>query len=220
MPLEFLTTEPTTPANAAIIWLHGLGADGYDFYDIPQQLNLPESIALRFIFPHAPIQPVTLNGGMPMRAWYDLYHLERDSREDETGLREAQSYIEHLIETQLKAGIPAHRIFLAGFSQGGALALFAGLRYPEKLGGILALSTYVPLAKSLASEANSANQSTPILMVHGDQDPILPIEWALESQAYLLELGYKVEWHEYPMGHQLCMPELIDIRQWLVRQLA
>lgn len=205
--------------NASIIWMHGLGADGSDFEDLAGQLQLPDALSIRFIFPHAPIQAVTLNGGMKMRSWYDLYELSTNSREDEKGLWVAHEKIAELIEQEHLRGIPRNRIILGGFSQGGALALYTGLRYSHALAGIIALSTYLPLAKKLSEQANPAQEHIPIFIAHGTQDPVVPYAWGKLSDAYLKKQGYKVEWHEYPMAHQLCLPEIADIREWIIKQL-
>lgn len=221
MALDYLIKEPNTPATAAIIWMHGLGADAYDFCELPAQLQLPESLAIRFIFPHAPLRAVTLNGGYKMRAWYDLYGLEdhHRSQEDEAGLRLSQEAIEVLINAQIEAGMPTQRIMLGGFSQGGAMALFCGLRYPQNLGGILALSAYLPSASSLKQEARPENHTIPIFMAHGKNDAVVSVAWAEKSCAHLRELNYTVDWHSYPMEHQVCTQELSDMRQWLIKRL-
>jgi len=221
MALNYLTTEAAAPANAAIIWMHGLGATGYDFYtaNLPEQLNLPNSIAIRFIFPHAPLRPVTINNGYTMPAWYDIHGLDRESREDEVGLKETEARIAELIEEQIRLGISANRIILAGFSQGGAVALYCALRYPRSLGGVIALSTYLPGSKSLATEANPANAALPIFMAHGSLDETVILEWGEASRDTLETLGYTVDWHVYPMAHQLCAEELVDMRGWLLRVL-
>ncbi len=205
--------------NASIIWMHGLGADGSDFEDLAGQLQLPDALSIRFIFPHAPIQPVTLNGGMKMRSWYDLYELSTNSREDEKGLWDAHEKIAELIEQEHLRGIPRNRIILGGFSQGGALALYTGLRYSHALGGIIALSTYLPLAKKLSEQANPAQEHIPIFIAHGTQDPVVPYAWGKLSDTYLKKQAYKVDWHEYRMAHQLCLPEIADIREWIIKQL-
>ncbi|HYF98290.1 MAG TPA: alpha/beta hydrolase-fold protein [Coxiellaceae bacterium] len=221
MALDYLTLEPAIPATAAIIWMHGLGASGYDFYtaNLPQQLGLEEAIPVRFIFPHAPMRPVSINNGYVMRAWYDIHGLSRLDREDEQGLRETQVAIDELIQAQIQQGIPSERIFLAGFSQGGATALYCGLRYPKTLGGILALSSYLPAAASLAEQKNSANQNIAIFMAHGEHDPVVVPAWGIESRDFLLSLGYHVDWHLYPMEHELCLEELQDMKKWLLRCL-
>lgn len=205
--------------QVAIIWLHGLGADGYDFAPIVDQLNLPEDVALRFIFPHAPVRPVTINGGYKMRAWYDILGLDRMSQEDDVGMKESEQLIHHFIEQQLQHGISADNIFLAGFSQGGAMALYAGLRYPKTLGGIIALSTYLPLAKKLEHESTIANQATAIFMAHGEFDPVISLEFAEISREALKALDYTVDWHLYPMEHNVCAEEVIALRNWLLKKI-
>jgi phospholipase/carboxylesterase len=210
----------TAPApDAAVIWLHGLGADGYDFEPVVPELRLPAKLRVRFVFPHAPVRPVTLNMGMPMRAWYDILQLGGGA-EDEAGLRASQALVEGLIEREKGRGVPARRIVLAGFSQGGAIALQAGLRYPERLGGILALSTYLPLAGTLAAERSPASRDVPVFMAHGSLDPMIAVARARESRAALHALGYAVEWREYAMPHSVCAEEIADIAGWLLRTLA
>ncbi len=216
--LESLVIEPKSPkkVDACIIWLHGLGADGHDFKDIATQLRLPDSLGIRFILPHAPIRPVTLNRGMLMRAWYDIYDLDKHAREDQTGIQNSQSALELIIQEQIESGIPAHKIILSGFSQGGALALYTGLRFGQPLAGIIGLSTYLPLANTLAIEKNPNNQTTPILLTHGIYDEILPLELAQSSKEYLQQAGCSVQWVTYNMGHQLCLEEIVDIREWII----
>ncbi len=205
--------------DASVIWLHGLGADGHDFVPLVPELDLPESCTPRFVFPHAPIRPVTLNNGMRMRAWYDILGLSAASAEDEPGIRESAQLVERQIRRERAAGIPASRIVIAGFSQGGAIALHTALRYTEPLAGVLALSTYLPL-RAAANEASSANRRIPILMCHGIYDPVLPLEGAERSRDLLRAAGYTVEWKQYPMQHQVCAQETVDIAEWLGRVLA
>lgn len=212
--------ETGIPPTYSILWMHGLGADGNDFVPIVRELNLPPSIPVRFIFPHAPMRPVTVNGGFVMRAWYDIAHSDLGQHEDEVGLRDSQQAIEALINRENERGIAPENIVLAGFSQGGAVALQSGLRYPEKLAGIMALSCYLPLAQTLATEAHRTNSATPIFMAHGNHDPIIPITLAAASKQQLIESGYAVEWHEYPMAHSVCVEEIADIGGWLKRVLA
>jgi phospholipase/carboxylesterase len=211
--------EVETGANptAAVIWLHGLGADGHDFEPIVPELIRPGERALRFVFPHAPIRPVTLNGGFAMRAWYDLVSLERRGPEDEAGIRASQATVEELIRRENARGIAAARIVLAGFSQGGALALFAGIRYREKLAGIMGLSCYLLLAGRLAAERGAANEATPIFLAHGLEDPIVAPLLGEQARAALEAAGHPVEWHTYPMPHSVCPREVADIAQWLRR---
>jgi phospholipase/carboxylesterase len=204
--------------DASVIWMHGLGADGHDFEPIVPALNLPSRLAVRFVFPHAPIRPVTINNGMPMRAWYDIFSLSGGG-EDEAGLRATQQHIETLISRERARGIAADRIVLAGFSQGGAVALMTALRHPERLAGVTALSTYLPLARKLATERQLANADLPIFMAHGSADEIINIDRAASSRDVLLALGYSVEWHHYAMGHAVCPQEIADISAWLNRVL-
>jgi phospholipase/carboxylesterase len=217
--LPTIELETARPATASVIWLHGLGADGHDFEPIVPELDLPDALAVRFVFPHAPMQPVTINGGAVMRAWYDVYALEGQRREDATGVRTSQTLVEELIASEKKRGIAASRIVLAGFSQGGAIALHTGLRHAERLAGIMALSTYLPLASMLAAEADAANRATPIFMAHGLDDPLIPVERAMMARRQLEAAGYAVEWHDYPMEHAVCATEIADISAWLQRVL-
>jgi phospholipase/carboxylesterase len=205
--------------NAGIIWLHGLGADGYDFVPIVPQLRLPQGCEPRFVFPHAPIRAVTINGGMRMRAWYDILGFSRGDREDASGIRESVARIEQILGDEQKGGIPADRIVLAGFSQGGAIALHTGLRHAQALAGILSLSAWLPLQDTLG-EASAANRRTPILMGHGRYDPVVPMELAEASRDLLVARGYPVEFKAYPMEHQVCPEEISDISDWLCRVLA
>lgn len=214
-----VTLEPLLPARAAVIWLHGLGADGYDFVPIVAELGAAAA-AIRFVFPHAPVRPVTINGGMPMRAWYDILSLTRMDRQDEAGIAASQALVRELIATQNQAGIPASRIVIAGFSQGGAITLHAGLRYPERLAGLMALSTYLPLHERLGAEISPANRDVPILMVHGSFDPVLPQVLGESSCELLRAEGLPVEWHSYPMQHQVCEEEIERIGSWLRERLG
>lgn len=211
--------EPGRPADASIILMHGLGADGHDFEALVFELRLPEVPAIRWVFPHAPVRPVTLNGGMPMRAWYDIAGLERRSEEDESGIRASAKAIRELVHRERERGVPADRIVLAGFSQGGAMALFTALREPVRLGGVLALSTYLPLAGLLEAEADPANASTPIFMAHGALDPIVPIALAESTRDLLRSRDYEVSWHTYAMPHSVTAEEVADVRGWLLRIL-
>ncbi len=213
-PLEI---ETGAKPDTSIIWLHGLGADGYDFAPIAEALELP--VPVRFVFPHAPVMPVTINGGYQMPAWYDIVSPEITHAQDEAGIRNAQAMLDGLIAQEATRGIPSARILLAGFSQGGAIALQAGLRHPEKLGGILALSTYLPLHQTVAAERSPANQKTPIFMAHGTQDTVVLPQRAIDSKVLLEGLGYQVEWHEYVMPHTVCNPEIGDIRGFMLRCL-
>jgi len=212
---EAVEIETGANPTAAVIWLHGLGADGHDFEPIVPELVRPGERALRFVFPHAPIRPVTLNGGYAMRAWYDIVSLERRGPEDESGIRGSQAAIDTLIRRENARGIPTGRIVLAGFSQGGAMALFAGTRYGEKLAGIMGLSCYLLLVGRFAAERAAANQSTPIFLAHGTQDPIVAPVLGEQARATLEAAGYSVEWHAYAMPHSVCPQEVADIAQWL-----
>jgi phospholipase/carboxylesterase len=211
--------NPAAPATASVIWMHGLGADGADFLPLVPQLQLPDSVAPRFIFPNAPVRPVTVNNGLSMRAWYDIYSLGIREREDAAGIRASSAAVHALIDLECAAGISTRRIVLAGFSQGGAIALQAGVRYPQALAGILALSTYLPLAASLAGEATAANRAIPILMCHGLHDPVVPLALARQSFAALKAQGYAPQLLEYPMQHSLCAEEVLAISAWLVQVL-
>ena len=204
----------------AVIWMHGLGADGNDFVPIINELKLSPQKGIRFIFPHAPMRPVTINNGYVMRAWYDILGARINSMEDETGIRDAQKAIDALIDHEIQRGIAAHKIVLAGFSQGGAIALQTGLRQKNRLAGILALSCYLPLSDYLPVEANVANATIPILMAHGTFDPVVPISLAVASRDSLRQANYALEWHEYPMEHTVCMQEISDIDHWLQRILS
>ena len=210
------TVECSTGVNpdCSVIWLHGLGADGHDFEPIVPELELG-GLSIRFVFPHAPVRPVTLNGGMPMRAWFDLLDLDRQGRQDEVGIRASAEQVEALIRQENARGIVSERIVLAGFSQGGAIALHLGLRRPEGLAGIMALSTYLPLADSLRAEASKAALEIPLFMAHGRQDPVLPFAWGQQARDHLLAEGYAVQWHAYDMPHAVCAQEINDIGAWL-----
>lgn len=207
--LEISTSDSVT---ASIIWLHGLGADGHDFADAIEALQLPN---VRFILPHAPHRPVTISGGYVMRAWYDLFGLGIDSPQDENGIRESQALIESLIAQEQQRGIATERIILAGFSQGGAIALHTALRYPQRLAGILALSTYLPLKPLLAIEKHAANRDLPIFMAHGTFDNVISLEVCEVSVNLLRQQGYPVAWHEYSMAHSVCAEELADLRDFV-----
>ena len=212
--------EPSKPATAAVVWLHGLGADGHDFEPVAAELGRGGLDDIRFVFPHAPVRPVTINGGMEMRAWYDIAGPELDRRADEEGVRASAGIARDLIDEQIARGIAGERIVLAGFSQGGAIALYAGLRFPFRVAGILALSTYLPAAKSLAAEAHAANRDVPIFLAHGSQDPVIALVLSEHSRAAMADLGYIVELHTYPMPHSVCAEEIRDIANWLHRVLA
>jgi phospholipase/carboxylesterase len=217
-PLAAIEIETGKNPAASVIWLHGLGADGNDFAPIVPELRLPKT-AIRFVFPHAPVQPVTINGGMRMRAWYDISD-GANRREDERGVRASQVLIETLIGREKERGTKAERLVLAGFSQGGAIALQTGLRHPERIAGIMALSTYVPVGETLTAEASAANRDVPIFMAHGSYDPVIPLGRAEQSRGLLQSLGYPVEWREYGMPHSVCPEELADIGAWLGKVLG
>lgn len=218
-PAETVEIEPRAPAETAVVLLHGLGADGHDFESLVPELRLPQAPAVRWVFPHAPVRPVTLNGGYRMRAWYDILGLDRQAAQDERGIRESADTAHALIRRENERGVPSDRIVLAGFSQGGAIALFAGLRHPQRLAGILALSTYLPLQESLAAEAHPANAAVPVFMAHGRFDNVVPLALGQGSRDFLAGRGYDVDWRTYPMAHSLCPNEIEDIRAWLLRVL-
>jgi phospholipase/carboxylesterase len=224
--LPHIQLETGKNPRHAIIWLHGLGADGEDFLPIADEMTLP--VPVRYIFPHAPMRPVTLNGGFVMRAWYDIYaaapsgglDLEGSHQQDAAGICASQAEVEKLIAQEAQRGIAAQNIYLAGFSQGGAVVLHTGLRHAEALGGILALSTYLPLSATLAQEASSAAKKTPIFMAHGRSDPVIPYALGRASADQLERSAYPLEWHEYAMPHSVCEEEIRDIERWLGRRLA
>jgi len=217
---DAVVLAPAGAATASVIWLHGLGADGHDFVPIVPELEMPPSSAARFVFPHAPVRPVTINNGMRMRAWYDIKVLSAAGSEDEQGIRASAALLAQHIQREREAGIAAHRIVVAGFSQGGAIAMHAALRYPERLAGVIGLSTYLPLRATLAAEASVVNRDLPVLMCHGRFDPMLPMQLGLASRDFLRSEGYSVEWKEYPMQHQVCPEEIRDIATWLAARLA
>jgi phospholipase/carboxylesterase len=218
MSLDTIQIETGPKPAAAVIWLHGLGADGHDFEPVVPELRLPPAKPVRFIFPNAPVRPVTINNGMRMPAWYDILQMGGGA-EDEAGIRASQSQIEELISEQKKLGIAAGKIALAGFSQGGAIVLQTALRCTERLAGVLALSTYLPLREKLGKEKHAANADVPIFMAHGSHDPMIGVDRAQLSRKLLEAQGYKVEWHEYPMPHSVCPEEIGDISQFLLRIL-
>ena len=213
--LETVELETAPTPRASIIWLHGLGADGHDFEPIVPELRLPPTIAIRFVFPHAPMRAVTINGGAVMRAWYDVVAAGGDRREVETGVRESQRRIEALIDRERERGVSDASIVLAGFSQGGAMALHTGLRHGKRLAGLMALSCFLPLAEAVASEADPANRQTPIFMAHGRHDPLIPLARGRQAHDLLAAQGYRITWHEYPMPHSVCAEEVDDISGWL-----
>ena len=218
--LDAVEINPPGSPRACIIWLHGLGADGHDFETLIPQLGLVDALGVRVLLPHAPHRPVTINSGMVMPAWYDIRAADFSRGEDSEGIRESEQQLQALVRREVDNGIPPERIVLAGFSQGGAIALHTGLRYPQPLAGILALSSYLPLADTLAKEAAAANSRVPIMMAHGTQDPVVPVMLALQSRDRLEQLGYRVNWHSYPMQHALCPEEVGELRDWLQRRLG
>ena len=218
--LETIQVDTGPNPTASVIWLHGLGASGDDFVPIVRELDLTGLPAIRFIFPHAPTMPVTVNNGYVMRAWYDIVGADLSRREDEKGLRASQGMVEQLISQEKARGVPAERIVLAGFSQGCAMTLQTGLRHPEKLAGLMCLSGYVPLHTTIAAERHAANHDTPIFLAHGRGDQVIPIIRAEQSRDLLKSLGHAVEWHEYMMPHSVCQEEVEDIGAWLRRVLG
>jgi phospholipase/carboxylesterase len=221
--IELETKPNPQDIKASIIWMHGLGADGNDFVPIVHELDLSSVGGVRFVFPNAPQIPVTLNGGYVMPAWYDIYSLEPGAasrREDAAGLHHSRVAIEALIAREVARGVPAHRIVMAGFSQGCAMALLTGLRYADKLAGIMALSGYLPLSSTTEAERSAANAHTPIFMAHGQVDNVVVMPRAVESRKALEALGYRIEWHDYMMAHSVCAEEVTDINAWLLRVLA
>ncbi len=209
--------EVTTGENpvGSIIWLHGLGADGHDFEPIVPELQLPADLPLRFVFPHAPTRPVTINGGMVMRAWYDIISLDAEGRADAVGVHESTALLEELIAREVDRGISADKIVIAGFSMGGAIAINTALHSKEDLAGLMALSTYLPLLSEV--EGSGGTRDLPVFMAHGSFDPMLPMQWGQMSAEKLIATGFKVEWHDYPMAHAVCPDEIRDIREWLLR---
>lgn len=220
MTLPAVEHETAANPRFSILWLHGLGADGNDFAPIVPALVDPAWPPLRFVFPHAPVRPVTINNGMSMRAWYDIAAFDLNARQDEAGMRASIGEVETLIEREHSRGVPSERIVLAGFSQGGAIALAAGLRHPQRLAGIVALSTYLPLHAALAGERSASNAATPIFWGHGSVDPVVVLQRGIDSRDLLQSLGYPLEWHTYPMAHAVCPEEIGDLRRWLAQRLA
>ncbi|MGZ5186378.1 MAG: alpha/beta hydrolase [Caldimonas sp.] len=221
MSLQAIEIESGPRPVASVIILHGLGADGNDFVPVASELDLRSLGPVRFVFPHAPTRPVTLNGGYVMRAWYDIFGLDaQQRREDEVGLRESQALVEGLIAKEKGRGVPARKIVLAGFSQGCAMTLMTGLRHDERLAGLVGLSGYLPLAAKAEVERHAANRDVPIFLAHGSADPVIPIARARDSRDALVAMGHEVEWHEYPMPHSVCGEEIADLQGWLLRVLA
>jgi phospholipase/carboxylesterase len=217
--LPFIELDTAPNPTASVIWLHGLGADGNDFVPIVPELRLSQSLRVRFVFPHAPVRAVTINNGMRMRAWYDIAAADLNSRADLIGVRESQAQLEALIEHENARGMPSERIVLAGFSQGGAIALYTGLRHAERLAGIMALSTYLITPDKLATEASAANRGVPIFMAHGTADPVVRFQWGEASKRMLEAAGYPIEWHTYRMEHSVCLEEVQAIGAWLTKVL-
>lgn len=214
-PLEFLEVSTTPNPAYSVIWMHGLGADGHDFEPVVPYLGLPPSLGVRFIFPHALRRPVTINNGMVMRAWYDITELSSTRSQDEAGINHSAGKITDLIEKEIQRGIPASRIVLAGFSQGGAMALHTGLRFPQTLAGIMALSAYLLFPEELSKECSAANMKTPMFVAHGSQDPVVPFFLGQAVRESLEQGGWPVEWHQYPIPHSVSQPEIADIGRWL-----
>lgn len=217
--LETLDLEPAGPADASVIWMHGLGADANDFYGLAPQLGLPAKLRVRFVFPNAPRIPVTINGGLIMRAWYDVYGFDARAQ-DEGRIRRSAGWIDELVAREADRGVPARRVVLAGFSQGGAMALFGGLRHAQRLAGLMCLSAYLPLPDALAAEASAANRAVPIFQAHGTADPMVSAELGRTSRDVLTAAGYAVDYREYPMAHEVCSEEVRDIGDWLRGVLA
>ena len=218
--LEAIEIETAPNPDAAVVWMHGLGADGHDFEPIVPELGLPATTRIRFVFPNAPLRPVTINQGHVMRAWYDIRALAGVRREDEAGVRQSARQIEALIARERQRGIAPRRLVLAGFSQGGAIALHVGLRYSDRLAGILALSCYLPLSSTLDTELSPANRDVPIFWAHGLHDPMLPLAMAAQGREQIAALGYQIEWHQYPIPHSVSTEEIADVARWLERVLA
>jgi phospholipase/carboxylesterase len=217
--LETIDVETAANPTAAVIWLHGLGADGHDFEPIVPQIVTRGARAWRFVFPNAPVRPVSINGGMRMRAWYDIKGLDRNAAEDAAGFQSTDVEIRELIGREVTRGIPTMRIVLAGFSQGGAVSLYTALRLPQKLAGVMALSCYLPQQGGFGAGRNPANDATPIFMAHGQGDATLPMMLGLNSRDFLRAHGYTIEWHDYPMAHAVCPAEVADIHEFLFRVL-
>jgi phospholipase/carboxylesterase len=220
MSLQVLEAQTGENPVATVLILHGLGADGRDFLPVAEQLDLSSVGPVRFIFPNAPVMPVTINGGYQMPAWYDILGADLTQRQDEAGLRHSQQAIDALIEREKSRGVASHRIVLAGFSQGCAMTLMTGLRHPDRLAGLLCMSGYLPLADKTAAERSAANQDVPIFMAHGTRDPVVLLPRATASRDHLQSLGYTVEWHDYAMEHSVCQEEIADMQDWLQKVLA
>jgi len=218
LPAEIVKTSEQT--EFTVIWMHGLGADGHDFVPVIPELKLPEALKVKFVFPHAPIRPVTLNNGMEMRAWYDLLSLDKSKTAKEEDILKTVTWINQMIDEEIKSGTPSEKILLAGFSQGGVIALHTGLRYPQKLAGIMALSTYIPFKENVFSQASDAQEGMPIFAAHGEYDPVIPFASWQNYVPALQSNGYNVEAHGYPMEHSLCLEEINDVSTWLQNTLS
>ncbi|HLB42909.1 MAG TPA: dienelactone hydrolase family protein [Gammaproteobacteria bacterium] len=218
--LQCIKIEPTLPAKRSIIWLHGLGADGNDFVSLVPEFNLPHEYPIRFIFPHAPIMPITLNNGYEMRAWYDIHSLTSHHPVDKIGIAQSIASISKLIDTEIASGITSTNIILAGFSQGAAIAIMTGICYPQSLAGIIALSGYLPLVNATFDQTNPANRKTPIFIAHGTDDPIVPYIAGKTAGTLLQQAGYPISWHSYPMAHSVCAEEIKDIGEWIKTTLT
>lgn len=214
-PQNAIVIDPPEPSDAVVIWLHGLGADGHDFEPVVPMLGLHNTHHVRFIFPHAPHIPVTINNGFVMRAWYDVLDMDIARRADASGVYASEQILQDYIQAEIDGGIASERIVVAGFSQGGAIALHTGLKYPARLAGIMGLSCYLPLPEVTTAERDPANEAAPVFMAHGNQDPLIPIAAGETSRDLLKSLGYSVEWHAYPMQHAVCPDEIRDIAAWL-----
>ena len=220
MNLQTIEINPAAAPRASVIILHGLGADGTDFLPMADELDLAAVGPVRFLMPRAPVRRVTINGGQPMRAWYDILGVDLVKREDEVGLRDSMQQVGQLIDREVARGVPASRIVLAGFSQGCAVALGAGLRHPERLAGLVGMSGYVPLADTSAAERHAVSQGLPVFLAHGRSDGIVPLARGTAGRDLLQGLGCDVEWHDYPMEHSVCMEEIVALRRWLLKVLA
>ncbi|MDQ2695862.1 MAG: alpha/beta hydrolase [Pseudomonadota bacterium] len=218
--LDTVEINPPGAAQASVIWMHGLGADAHDFGPVVPALGLPAQAGVRFVFPNAPMLPVTVNGGMIMRAWYDVLSIDLPQREDSRGIAASADAVRALIENEQARGVASGRIVLAGFSQGGAMALHAGLRHPQRLAGILALSAYIPLARQLHAGRHEANAGIPVFIAHGSRDGVIPLRYGRAAAEELRALGHDVEWRVYPMAHEVCLEEVADIGRWLARVLG
>jgi len=217
--MHAIIVEPPQPATASIIWLHGLGANGHDFEPVIAEFSQDLTCHTRFIFPHAPQRPITINGGMVMRGWYDVVNLDLTLQQDPQGIHESSQLLQNYLTHEINRGITTQRMVLAGFSQGGAMALHTALRYPHPLAGIVALSTYLPLADTIEAEIHPANRNIPIFMGHGEFDPVIPLIQAQRSRSQLEQLGYSIQWHTYQIEHHVNYPELQDLNQWLTQRL-